>query len=247
VGLKEGAVRLNVRFFSAEVLTLNIPSRRGNDRGVLMDQRQCKMKNDEAIKTEEMGATGPYRILLADDHAVVRHGLRASLHSLPGIEICGEAATGREAIELAQALRPDLVILDLSMPEMNGVDAARAIRRALPGTEVMVLTLHISEEIALVALRLGVRGYVTKSDPHSELLAAVQSVREHRSYVTSQLAAKLQDEIERIEAQRSADHFSPTDGQFTQQQTVAALLRSEEEMRKKVAAILDGPRRSPAP
>ena len=164
-----------------------------------MDQRQGKMKNDEAIKTEEMGATGPYRILLADDHAVVRHGLRASLHSLPGIEICGEAATGREAIELAQALRPDLVILDLSMPEMNGVDAARAIRRALPGTEVMVLTLHISEEIARVALRSGVRGYVTKSDPHSELIAAVQSVREHRSYVTSQLAAKLQDEIERIE------------------------------------------------
>jgi DNA-binding NarL/FixJ family response regulator len=191
-------------------------------------QGQGKMKNDEATKTDEIGATKPCRILLADDHATVRYGLKATLRSVPGIEICGEAVTGREAFELAKALRPDLVILDLSMPEMNGLEAARVIRRALPQTEVMVLTLHISEAIARMALRSGARGYVTKSDSRSELIAAVQSVREHRPYVTSRLAEKLQDEIERIEAQRSADHFMPAGRQFTREQIVAALVRSEE-------------------
>jgi DNA-binding NarL/FixJ family response regulator len=193
------------------------------------------------------GATEPYRILLADDHPVVRHGLRASLRSLPGVEICGKATTGREAIELAKALRPDLVVLDLSMPEMNGVEAARAIRKALPGTEVMFLTLHISEEIARVALGSGARGYVTKSDPHSELIAAVQSVREHRPYVTSRLAAKLQDEIERIEAQRSADDFQLPDPELSQEQIAAVLALAEEKIRQEAAAMLDGRRGSAAP
>ena len=204
-------------------------------------------KGDEASRTDAAGTTEPYRILLADDHAVVRHGLRASLRSLPGVEICGEAATGREAIDLAKATRPDLVILDLSMPEINGVEAARAIRRASPRTEVLVLTLHVSEEIARVALRSGIRGYVAKSDPHSELIAAVQSVREQKPYVTSLLAAKLQDEIGRIEAQPSLDDGPPPDPGFTPEQIAAALVRSEERLRKEVDAILGGRRSTPVP
>ena len=206
---------------------------------------QGKPQDEEASSTDEMGATEPYRILLADDHSVVRHGLRASLRSLTGVEICGEAKTGREAIDLAKATRPDLVILDLSMPEVNGVEAARAIRSALPRTEVLVLTLHSSEEIARVALRSGVHGYVTKSDPHSELIAAVQSVREQKPYVTSSLAAKLQDEIGRIEAQPSADHGPLPDPEFTPEQIAAALVRSEEKIRKEVDAILGGRRGTP--
>jgi two-component system response regulator NreC len=208
---------------------------------------QGMSKGDEASRTNSAGTTEPYRILLADDHAVVRHGLRASLRSLPGVEICGEAATGREAIDLAKATRPDLVILDLSMPEVNGVEAARAIRTASPRTEVLVLTLHVSEEIARVALRSGIRGYVTKSDPHSELIAAVQSVREQKPYVTSLLAAKLQDEIGRIAAQPSLDHCPLPDPGFTPEQIAAALVRSEERMRKEVDALLGGRRTTPVP
>jgi DNA-binding NarL/FixJ family response regulator len=217
------------------------------DGGVFVGPIQAMSKGNEASSTDEMGATEPYRILLADDHAVVRHGLRASLRSLPGVEICGEAATGREAIDLALATRPDLVIIDLSMPEINGVEAARAIRTASPRTEVLVLTLHVSEEVARFALRSGVRGYVTKSDPQSVLIAAVQSVREQKPYVTSLLAAKLQDEIGRIEAQPSVDHCPPPDPGFTPEQIAAALVRSEERIRKEVEAILSGRRSTPIP
>jgi DNA-binding NarL/FixJ family response regulator len=195
-------------------------------------------ENDEARSRENQTAS-PYRILLADDHAIVRHGLRASLRSLPGVEICGEAATGREAIDLAKATRPDLVILDLSMPEINGVEAARAIRTASNGTEVLVLTLHVSEEIARVALRSGVRGYVTKSDPISELIAAVQSVREHKPYVTSQLATQLQDELEQTKAQCAVDHFPLYEPELTREQITAVLARAEEKIHNEIAAMLD--------
>src|SRR5688572_30999237 len=95
----------------------------------------------------------PLRILIVDDHAVVRRGVRALLESCEGWEVCGEATTGREAVEQCRQLRPDVVVMDLSLPELNGLDATRQILKDAPGTEVLVLTMHQSEELARDVLR----------------------------------------------------------------------------------------------
>lgn len=141
---------------------------------------------------EEQGALSkPDRILIVDDHAVVRRGLRALLNSQPGVEVCCEATTGPEAIEEAKTCKPDLVILDLTLPEKNGLEVLGAIRADSPETEVLVLTMHFSEEIAREALRLGAIGYVLKSDADTELLAAVDNARHHQPFFTGQLAMTM--------------------------------------------------------
>jgi DNA-binding NarL/FixJ family response regulator len=130
----------------------------------------------------------PLRILVADDHAVVRRGVRALLESQTDWQVCGEATTGREAVEQVKRLDPDIVLLDLSMPELNGLDAARRIQRDSPRTQVLVLTMHHSEELAHQLMQAGARGYVLKSDADRELIAAVESLQRHRSFLTPNLA-----------------------------------------------------------
>ena len=128
------------------------------------------------------------RILLADDHEVVRRGLRAVLEAHPGWKVCGEAATGREAVEQARQLKPDVVVLDISMPELNGLEAARQILRSVPRAEVLMLTMHDAEELARQVVEAGVRGYVLKSDAGRELLAAVESLAQHKPYFTARVS-----------------------------------------------------------
>lgn len=132
-----------------------------------------------------------YRILVADDHAVVRRGLRALLGSQPGVEVCWEASTGVEAMEHVKKEKPDLLVLDLTMPEMNGLEVVRAVREESPSTEVLVLTMHFSEELAREVLRSGALAYVLKSDADAELLAAVDHVRHHQPFFTSRLAMTM--------------------------------------------------------
>jgi DNA-binding NarL/FixJ family response regulator len=136
-------------------------------------------------------SAAPYRIVVADDHAVVRRGLRALLETQPGIEVCSEASTGAETLELVKNIKPDLVVLDLTMPEMNGLDVTRAIREISPSTAVLVLTMHFSEELAREALRAGALAYVLKSDADGELLAAIDHVRHNQPFFTSALAVTM--------------------------------------------------------
>lgn len=124
------------------------------------------------------------RILVVDDHAVVRRGVRGLLEAQPEWEICGEATTGREAVELARRLKPDVVVLDLSLPELNGLDVTQQILKELPQTEVLVLTMHDSEELAQQVLQAGARGYVLKSDADENLVAAVESLSHHRPFLS---------------------------------------------------------------
>lgn len=133
----------------------------------------------------------PYRILIADDHAIVRRGLRSLLDSQPGIEVCSEAANGAETLELVRKLKPDLVVLDLTMPEMNGLDVTRAIRETSPASAILILTMHFSEELAREVLRAGARGYVLKSDADSDLLAAVDHVRHNQPFFTGALTTSM--------------------------------------------------------
>jgi DNA-binding NarL/FixJ family response regulator len=138
-----------------------------------------------------MAPIKPYRILVADDHAVVRRGLRSLLESQPGIEVCSEASTGLETLEHVRKARPDMVVLDLTMPEMNGLDVTRAVRQESPSTAVLVLTMHFSEELAREVLKAGALAYVLKSDADSELLAAIDHVRHNQPFFTSALALSM--------------------------------------------------------
>src|SRR5262249_30686978 len=134
------------------------------------------------------------KIVVVDDHAVVRRGVRALLESQPGWEVTAEATTGREAVALARQLQPDIVILDLSLPELNGLDATRQILRESPRTEVLVLTMHHSEELARNLLQVGARGYVLKSDADDNLIAAVESLRQHKAFLTSAVTEFVLDD-----------------------------------------------------
>lgn len=125
------------------------------------------------------------RVLLADDHDVVRSGLRAILHAHGKFEVCGEASDGREAVDLAASLKPDVVVIDVNMPVLNGVEAARKIIATLPRVEVLFLTANHSEEVARAALLAGARGFMVKTDAARELISAIETVSAHRPYLTS--------------------------------------------------------------
>ena len=112
------------------------------------------------------------RILIADDHEVVRAGVRSLLESQPDCEICGEAVTGHEAVALAQQLKPDVVVLDITMPELNGLHAARQILKTIPDVRVLILSMHESEQLVCEILDTGAHGYILKSDAGRELTAA---------------------------------------------------------------------------
>jgi DNA-binding NarL/FixJ family response regulator len=129
-----------------------------------------------------------HRILLADDHEIVRKGLRAILAARPDWEICGEASNGREAIDEAKRLLPDLVIMDIGMPGLNGLGATRHIIRDLPGTEVLILTMHQSEQIVWELLDAGARGFVLKSDAGRDLIAATEALLEHKLSLSGKIS-----------------------------------------------------------
>ena len=126
----------------------------------------------------------PMSILIADDHEVVRRGIRALLEVRPEWKICGEAATGREAAEKTKKLRPDLVLLDLSMPEIDGLEAIQKILAARPGTKILVLTMNDSGEMASRVLAAGASGLVLKSDAARDLVRAVQSVERDQPFLS---------------------------------------------------------------
>jgi DNA-binding NarL/FixJ family response regulator len=131
----------------------------------------------------------PLRILVADDHTVVRRGLVATLVEHRGWHVVAEAANGREAVSLAEKHRPDLVILDITMPELNGLEAARQIRKAVPRAEILVLTMHDSEQLVREVLATGARGYVLKNDASRVLVQAVETLAQHRPFFTSKVSA----------------------------------------------------------
>jgi DNA-binding NarL/FixJ family response regulator len=126
----------------------------------------------------------PFRILVADDHDLMRRGVKTLLESHAGWEVCGEAKTGREAVDKAEELKPDIIILDISMPDLNGVEAARRIRKASANTEILILSMHYSDQLIREIVDAGVRGYIVKSDSDRDLIVAIETLAKHKPFFT---------------------------------------------------------------
>jgi len=136
----------------------------------------------------------PVRVLVADDHAILRQGIKSMLEARLGWQVVGEAANGREAVEKAARLKPDIVLLDITMPELNGIDATRQILKVAPEAQILILTMHESEKTMREVLQAGARGYMLKSDAPGDLLAAIDALRKHKYFVTSSLAQRVVQE-----------------------------------------------------
>src|SRR5438876_2881589 len=133
------------------------------------------------------------RIMVADDHEVVRKGLVSLLQAQPEWQVCGEAGDGREAVEKAIQLKPDILILDIGMPSLNGLEATRQILKTTPNARVLILTLHDSDQVVREVLNAGARGFLLKSDAARDLVAAVDALRHDKTYFTSKVAAMVLD------------------------------------------------------
>jgi DNA-binding NarL/FixJ family response regulator len=133
------------------------------------------------------------RILIADDHEVARKGIRALLESHVGWEVCGEARDGREAVDCASRLKPDVLLLDIGMPNLNGLDAARQILAVTPEARILILTVHDSEQVVREVLAAGARGFLLKSDAGRDLMAAVEAMQHRRTFFTPRVAQMLLD------------------------------------------------------
>ncbi|MCK4390262.1 MAG: response regulator transcription factor [Desulfobacterales bacterium] len=133
----------------------------------------------------------PYRIVIAEDHTILREGLRSLLSSNPDFEIVGEAEDGRDAIRCVEKFKPDLVLMDLSMPKMDGLDAIMEIKEQSPNTKVLVLTVHKAEEYVFASLKAGADGYLLKDATHAELTLAIESVLAGKPYISPGISEKL--------------------------------------------------------
>ena len=176
------------------------------------------------------------RILIADDHEVVRRGLRALLETKPGWEVCGEARDGREAVEKTKTLKPDVVILDISMPRLGGLEATRRIIKAAPRTEILILTMHESEEMVGEVLNAGARGYVLKSDAGRELIIAVESLRQHKPFFTTKITEIVVGNY--LKSKQSGGEIASSLSCLTPREREVLQLLAEGKSNKEVSAIL---------
>jgi DNA-binding NarL/FixJ family response regulator len=176
----------------------------------------------------------PLRVILADDHPIVRAGVRQTLMELPGVEVVGEASDGREAVELVKSARPDLVLMDISMPGLGGLEATERIIKAVPGVRVIILSRHENEEYYWRALKLGACGYVLKNAVIAELKAAVQRVAGGEIYLSQAISARLSKQLP---LQKVAHAQSPVE-QLSERQREILQLIAEGQTTKAIALIL---------
>ena len=148
------------------------------------------------------------RILLSDDHAVIRRGLRLILEQQEDFEVVGEASDGREAVSLAETHKPDIAVLDITMPNLNGIEAARQISAKQWGTSIIVLSMHADESFVLRALKAGARGYVLKEAPESDLIKAVRLVSDGKSFFSPAVSRMLvEDYVRRLQDKDIEDSY----------------------------------------
>jgi two-component system response regulator NreC len=144
------------------------------------------------------------RILLADDHIVMRTGLRALLERQPNLEVVGESENGREAVELVASLRPDVVVMDVGMPVLNGIEATKTIVSKHPTTAVVILSMHADESYVMRALKAGARGYLLKDSAAIDLISAIHAVSQNKSFFSPKVSRILAEDYVRVLKQKGA-------------------------------------------
>lgn len=179
----------------------------------------------------------PCRILVADDHEVVRRGLCALLRNQPDWEVCGEAADGRDAVEKVLALKPEVVILDIGMPNLNGLEATRQILKANSQVKVLILTLHDSDQVVQEVLNAGARGFLLKTDAARELVVAVEALRRNKIYFTPKVAAMVLDGYLRPQEPDSSSQTKARNRLTPREREIVQLL-AEGKSSKEVASAL---------
>ena len=171
------------------------------------------------------------RILIADDHTVVRSGVRRVLEDYPGWSVVAEATNGKDAVAEAIATRPDVAVLDYALPVLNGIEATREIRQHVPSVEVLIFTLHDSEDLLRELINVGARGYVLKSDAQQHLISAVQSLAAHKPFFTDRASQVL---LENLLSKKSRIKQTLTD----REQTIVQLV-AEGHSNKQIAKLLN--------
>ncbi|MFB0507893.1 MAG: response regulator [Thermodesulfobacteriota bacterium] len=175
------------------------------------------------------------RIVIAEDHRILREGLRALISSNPDFDIVGEAEDGRDAIRCVEKLVPDLILLDLSMPRMNGMEAINEIKKQCPETKILVLTVHSTEEYILTTLRAGADGYVLKDATHTELMMAIKSVLTGKTYLSPGVSEKVIEGY--LEGRKTLRSCTPWDT-LTQREREVLKLIAEGYKNKEIADYL---------
>jgi DNA-binding NarL/FixJ family response regulator len=176
------------------------------------------------------------RLLLGDDHTLFRHGLRRILEDRPDWEIVGEAEDGRAAVRKAAALKPDVAIIDIGMPQLNGIDATRQIIKKVPGVRVLILSMHSDETYVTRALNAGATGYILKDSAGKDLIRAVAAVAEGRSFFSPAVSRlMLDDYVRRAAMEGAADRYDT----LSDREREILQLVAEGRSNKEVAALLD--------
>jgi DNA-binding NarL/FixJ family response regulator len=176
------------------------------------------------------------RILLADDHDIVRLGLKTLLEEHAGWEVCGEAVTGREAVRLARELQPEIAIIDLMMPDLNGLDSTRQIRQVSDHTQVLIFTIHHDETLVHDVLDAGARGYLLKMDAEREIVVAVETLLRRQPYFSAQISETVLEGF--LRSGRQAASADPRAPRLTPREREVIQLLAEGHRNKKVALKL---------
>ena len=176
------------------------------------------------------------RILLADDHDVVRRGLRALLQEHSDWEVCGEAPSGREAVDLARELQPDIAIVDLMMPDLNGLETTRQIRKASGRTQVLIFTMHQNETLVHDVLDVGARGYLLKTDAEENVVTAVEALLRHQPYFSAQISETVLEGF--LRSGRQGVGVDPAMPRLTPREREIIQLLAEGHRNKKIALTL---------
>jgi len=176
------------------------------------------------------------KILLADDHVVMRTGLRALLERQPNLEVVGESENGREAIELVASLKPDVVVMDVGMPVLNGIEATKTIVTQYPTTAVVILSMYVDESYIMRALKAGARGYLLKDSAPADLIGAIQAVSQNKSFFSPKVSRILAEDYVRVLKQKGAvDSYDL----LTSREREILQLLAEGKANKEVAAALN--------
>jgi DNA-binding NarL/FixJ family response regulator len=176
--------------------------------------------------------------MIADDHDLVRRGLKMLLESHPGWKVCAEAHSGREAVAMAEEFKPDIAIMDISMPELNGIEAARKVKKISPNTEMLILSMHHTDQLVREIIETGAKGYIIKSDSDRSLVAAVEALAVHKPFFTSCATEIMLESIRNRGSAPASDVPQSIRERLTPREREIVQLLSEGKSSKEVAVIL---------